>query len=168
MLLKSQMKTAEYWIKHLQLLPHPEGGYYKEVYRSNAETHHLPTGFDGSRNFCTSIYFLLTSSDRSVFHRIKSDETWHFYSGSTLTIYVLDKNGYKEIKVGNNPENGESLQVTIPANSWFGALVQPGGTFALTGCTVSPGFDFRDFEIAPRNLLLDLFPEYTDIIMKLT
>jgi predicted cupin superfamily sugar epimerase len=162
------MKTVDYWINHLNLQPHPEGGFFKETYRSSEKISSLPERFEGTRNFSTAIYFLLRSEDRSVFHRIKSDELWHFYQGSTLSIYVLTDEGMTIHKLGSNPEQGESLQVVIPANCWFGAKVESLNEFALCGCTVAPGFDFQDFEMADRNELLKKYPGYEKEIIQLT
>jgi uncharacterized protein len=164
------MINVNYWINHLELLPHPEGGYFKENYRSSESIASvaLPDRFDGDRSFSTAIYFLLRSEDRSVFHRIKSDEVWHFYQGSTLLIYVLQENKLKIHKVGSDLEKGESLQVVIPANCWFGAHVEKENSFALCGCTVAPGFDFRDFEMADRQDLLKKYPGFEKEIIRLT
>ena len=161
---------AQYWIEQLALLPHPEGGYYKETYRSQEEINSgsLPTRFNGARNFSTAIYFLLSSEDRSLFHRIKSDELWHFHKGSSLSIYVLSDNGIKIHLLGDNPVKGESLQVTIPANTWFGAQVNEPDSYTLAGCTVAPGFDFNDFELAKRDELLHEFPACKEVVIQLT
>src|SRR5687768_4966849 len=134
------MQQADYWIDHLQLQPHPEGGFYKEVYRSAEKipVGGLPERFSGERNFCTSIYFLLRSENRSLFHRIKSDELWHFYAGTSLTIYVLTHAGLSTHRLGTDPEKGDALQLVIPANCWFGATVNDSGSYTLAGCTVSP------------------------------
>jgi len=164
------MNNVDYWITHLGLLPHPEGGYYKETYRSSEmiTSPALPDRYDGDRHFSTAIYFLLRSEDRSVFHRIKSDELWHFYQGSTLLIYVLQQNELQILRLGSDLEKGEALQVVIPANSWFGALVEKQESFALCGCTVAPGFDFNDFEMAQQEDLLALYPNNREIIKRLT
>jgi uncharacterized protein len=164
------MNHVDYWVNHLDLLPHPEGGYYKEVYRSSeiVSSSALPDRFEGDRNLSTAIYFLLRSEDRSVFHRLKSDELWHFYQGSTLLIYVLQQNELKIIKLGSDLEKGELLQVAIPANCWFGALVEKPNSFSLCGCTVAPGFDFKDFEMAGQADLLYAYPEQSEIILRLT
>ncbi len=166
----SCMKPAEYWINHLHLLPHPEGGFYKETYRASETipAAGLPAQFSASRSFSTAIYFLLRSHDRSLFHRIKSDELWHYHAGSTLTIYILNDNGLTASVLGPDLEKGESLQVVVPANSWFGAKVNEENTYTLSGCTVAPGFDFADFEIADRSLLLKTFPAFGSIIELLT
>ena len=164
------MQSAQYWIDHLKLQAHPEGGYYRETYRAaaNIPAAALSEEFSGARSFSTAIYFLLTSGDRSLFHRIKSDELWHFHAGDSLDIYVLGKDGLTVHGLGGNLDAGDQLQVVIPANHWFGAMVREKGSYTLSGCTVAPGFDFRDFEMAGRGELLREFPKYTDIIGKLT
>jgi uncharacterized protein len=162
------MKTAEYWIKHLGLNSHPEGGFFKETYRANEAFPGLPERFAGRRNFSTAIYFLLKSENRSVFHRIKSDELWHFYAGSSLTLYVLERGNMTMHRLGQNPDAGESLQIVIPAGAWFGAMVNEPESYVLSGCTVSPGFDFDDFEIAEKSHLLNEYPQHHSIIEMLT
>lgn len=163
--------NAEYYIKKLELQKHPEGGWFKEVYRADEliKKEHLPERFTGERHHSTSIYFLLTSDTFSAFHRIKSDELWHFYAGSAATIYMIDESGkYSEILLGNDPGKGEVFQCVIPKGVWFGAKVNSGNSFMLAGCTVSPGFHFDDFELAERNNMLQKFPQHREIIEKLT
>jgi predicted cupin superfamily sugar epimerase len=165
------MNTAKYWIEKLDLLKHPEGGYFKEMYRSNENiaANALPKRYGGDRSFATSIYFLLNGDEFSSFHRIQSDETWHFYVGSTLKLYVFNQDGaLNTYLLGQNPDKGESLQVTISRNCWFGARVVDQNGFALLGCTVSPGFHFDDFELADQSKLLEQFPEHGKIIRELT
>lgn len=164
------MHTAEFWIEHLNLQEHPEGGYYLQTYRSSETIGKtsLPSRFGGDRTFSTAIYFLLRSHDKSLFHRIKSDEIWHFYEGSPLTLYVLNEDGISLHKLGDHPERGESLQLVIPANAWFGATVDEPSRYTLSGCTVAPGFDFADFELANRKILTAQFSEYEKIIELLT
>src|SRR5215207_302049 len=114
--------TARYYIDHLQLQPHPEGGFYKETYRSagNIAKGCLPKDFVGDRSFSTAIYFLLQQGDYSAFHKIKSDECWHFYEGGTLLIHVLQENGeYSCTRLGRNIQEGELLQFAVPAGAWF-------------------------------------------------
>ncbi len=164
-------KDSKYWIEKLSLQKHPEGGYYKEVYRSEGSFNFSKDSADFSRkrNFSTSIYFLLEGNDFSAFHRIKSDEIWHFYQGNCLIIYSIDKNGMlKEHLLGNNLEAGESLQQIIPKNTWFAARLLSECGFALVGCTVSPGFDFSDFEMAKKIPLLQEFPQHSEIIEMLS
>lgn len=162
--------NASYFINHLQLQPHPEGGYFKETYRAkeNIPALALPNRFGGERSFSTSIYYLLRQGERSVFHKIKSDECWHFYEGQTLLIHIIENNGiYQCIKLGKNLMNGEAFQYVVPANTWFASEPAPGSLFSLSGCTVAPGFDFADFEIADKKSLLSSFPEHSDIINRL-
>lgn len=157
------MQAADY-IKHLELLPHPEGGYYKETYRSAATME----ANGGLRNVSTSIYYLLQQGDFSGFHRIKSDECWHFYAGSTLLVHVIDEEGaYTCIRLGNHLEQHEQLQAVVPAGAWFASEPAPGTAFALVGCTVAPGFDFADFEMAQQAPLLQQFPAHREIISRL-
>jgi predicted cupin superfamily sugar epimerase len=138
--------SAEQYIKALELLPHPEGGYYKECFRSSQEL--TFNGFDGSRALSTSIYFLLEQGQTSSLHRIKSDEIWYFHDGQTLEIIELDADGNERItRLGKDLLNGELLQHVVPANTWFGARLAPESDFCLVGCQVSPGFDFKDFEL---------------------
>lgn len=164
------MRPPEYWINQLQLLPHPEGGFYKETYRSkeNIQLCGLPSRFSTPRSFSTAIYFLLRSQDKSLFHKIKSDELWHFHYGNALHIYVLHQENVSVLKLGDDLENGEFLQAIIPANCWFGAKVVGPNTYTLSSCTVAPGFDFKDFEVADRTTLLKEFPHHSDIITELT
>lgn len=162
--------NANYLISHLQLEPHPEGGFFKEFYRAHETIAPgaLPSRFPGERNFSTSIYYLLRQGERSLFHRIKSDECWHFYSGDTLLLHVLEPAGkYYCIKLGSNIYLGETFQFVVPSSSWFAAEPAKGTDFSLCGCTVAPGFDFTDFELADKQELLDSFPECNELISRL-
>ncbi|MBE9480493.1 MAG: cupin domain-containing protein [Bacteroidetes bacterium] len=164
-------KSAKYWIKKLELTEHPEGGYYKEVYRDDEviKNEHLPSHFKGNRNYSTAIYFLLDGNDFSAFHKIKSDEIWHFYAGTSLIIYVIDKDGnIKKNVLGNNPEKKEELMAVIPKESWFAAKVIDNNSFSLIGCTVAPGFHFDDFELGNRENMIRQYPEYSSLIIELT
>jgi len=163
-------KSADYYIEKLNLQKHPEGGYFKEIYRSEEiiKSNALPTYFDGERNISTSIYFLLKSDDFSSFHRIKSDEIWHFYKGSPLTIFLILNGEIKKLLLGNNFENGESFQQIVPKNSWFAASVNNPNSFSLIGCTVAPGFDFNDFELATRKELFVSYPSLHEKINQFT
>lgn len=165
------MKNAEYYIKKLGLQKHPEGGWFKEIYRSDEtiKNEHLPERYSGSRHHSTSIYFLLTSDTFSAFHRIKSDELWHFYDGTAVTVYTIDENGnYSEIILGNDQEKGEVFQCVVPRGVWFGAKVNKPDSFCLVGCTVAPGFHFDDFELGKRGELIKIFPNHTELINQLT
>ena len=140
------MNTAAYYKNHLRLQPHPEGGHYAEVYRSDLEVN--VQGFDGPRNICTSIFFLLESGDISALHRIKSDELWYHHDGGILEIVEIDEAGNEIItRLGKPIHDGCKLQHVVKAGRWFGARPSAGSVFCLVGCQVSPGFDFRDFEL---------------------
>ncbi len=158
-------------VNNLELSPHPEGGFYKEVYRSDGmiSQESLGTNFSGSRNYCTSIYFLLTSDNFSAFHRIKQDEIWHHYKGVSLYVHVIDREGrYQKYSVGKHFDKGESPQLIVPAGSWFASSVKEQSGYSLVGCTVAPGFDFDDFELANRQELVDQFPEHNEVIKQYT
>lgn len=162
--------TAPEIISRLQLSPHPEGGFYKEVYRSEGtiSAEALSSSFGGDRNFSTSIYYLLETGDFSAFHRIKSDEGWHFYAGGTLLIHCLsEKDGYVCLRLGSNLAEGDSFQHVVPAGVWFASEPAPDTEFVLAGCTVSPGFDFRDFEMAKKEELRERFPKQEEVVRRL-
>jgi len=150
------------------MLKHPEGGWYKETYRSVGSMPQ-PKGFYGERNYSTGIYFLLTNENFSAFHRIKSDEMWHFYDGDGLTIHELNLDGrYTEHQLGLDLEGVEEPQLVVKGKSWFASEVKAGGSWCLVGCTVSPGFDFDDFELAERATLIENFPSSKELITRLT
>ncbi len=148
--------SASYWVSHLRLASHPEGGFFREVYRSSERvaSEHLPDRFRGARNFATSIYYLLEAGDFSAFHRIKSDETWHFYAGGPLELHMVQGESYSVVIIGNRPDRGEVLQYTVPHGVWFASRPLAGTTYSLLGCTVSPGFDFEDFEMGTPDQVL--------------
>jgi uncharacterized protein len=162
--------TAKQYVDKLQLQSHPEGGYFKETYRciESIEVNCLPERFSGSRSISTSIYYLLEQGDYSGFHKIKSDECWHFYAGGQLLIHVIETTGnYYCIKLGSDILNGETFQFVVPAGAWFASEPAANVKFSLVGCTVAPGFDFADFEMANREQLLNEFPQHKDIIIRL-
>lgn len=164
-------KNAQYWIDHLKLTKHPEGGYFKEVYRSNefVNKKSLPDRYSSFRSFSTSIYFLLQSQEFSAFHRIISDEIWHFYEGDSIQITAISAKGLlTKTLIGNSPEKGERYQCIIPKGYWFAANVITPNSYALVGCSVSPGFDFDDFELGKRSNLIKSFPQHKEIISKYT
>jgi len=166
-----QRPNAAYWIQRLQLTSHVEGGAFREVYRSEltiAQTA-LPVFFQGARNVSTSIYFLLAGGQFSAFHRIASDELWHFYFGDTLLIYEIGHSGVLTVhRLGPNIEKGEHFQLVIKAGSWFASIPAEDSEYALVGCTVAPGFDFAEFELADRASLTRQFPQHSKIIQALT
>lgn len=150
-------------VKELNLLPHPEGGYYSEVYRSEES---IP-GKD--RQLMTSIYFLLTSDNVSNFHRIKSDELWFHHKGSPITVHTLtEENGHQTINVGSDLDKGEIPQALVKGGIIFGSSVDQENSYALVSCVVAPGFDFADFELFDKNTLVQQFPAHEEIISRLT
>ncbi|GAB3897549.1 cupin domain-containing protein [Spirosoma agri] len=163
--------TAAYYVRAFNMQPHPEGGYFAETYRS-AETipqSALPSRFTGARAFGTAIYFLLESHHTSALHRIQADEVWHFYAGGPLEVFVIDPAGELTIiRLGTNVEQGEVFQAVVPAGCWFGSKPAAGTDFSLVGCTVAPGFDFADFEMADRASLLQQYPQHRAVIEKLS
>ncbi len=155
----------------MKLRKHPEGGFYREIYRSEETiaAQALPERFNGPRSFSTAIYFLLEGDDFSTLHRIQSDEVWHFYAGSSITIHTIDQSGeYNRILLGNNPEDDESFTAVINPRCWYGATLNEPGSYALVGGTVAPGFEFKDFELANRADLIRSFPEHSAVIKQLT
>lgn len=164
------MKVNDY-VTQLKLQPHPEGGYYRETYRSSEgiAASGLPNRFEGERSFATAIYFLIEKGNFSALHRIKSDETWHFYAGDALEVIELDEQGNLILtRVGPHLNKGEVFQYTVKAGRWFGSRVAGEGLFSLVGCTVSPGFDFRDFEMAKCEELVKSFPQHEALIRQMT
>ena len=164
------MRTEQDWVQELNLQAHPEGGYFSETYRSEGKIagDALPEGFSGDRVFGTAIYYLLGPKDKSHLHRLQADEVWHFYAGGRLEISVIHPDGRLEtIALGSDPAQGERFQAVVSAHAWFGAR-PVAGTYALVGCTMAPGFEFSDFELAERDALTKQFPEYKEIIQRLT
>ena len=165
------MKKLEQIIKHLNLKPHPEGGFFKETYRSDGfiVTNNLDSSYVDSRNYSTCIYFLLTSDTFSAFHRIKQDEIWHFYDGSPIVLHSISEDGkYEERLIGQDFDSGQVPQLVVNGGDWFAAKILDKNSYALVGCTVAPGFDFKDFELAPRQELIKKFPQYKELIMEFT
>ncbi|MGG9970871.1 cupin domain-containing protein [Ferruginibacter sp. SUN002] len=162
--------SAQQLIQQYHLLPHPEGGWYKETYKSNESIQEeaLPERFEHSRVFSTAIYFLLEQGNFSAFHRIKSDECWHFYAGETLQVFVIQNNGVLDIiNLGSDISKGELFQYVVPANCWFASRPAANSNFCFVGCTVSPGFDFADFELADANILAAKYHQHKKIINEL-
>lgn len=162
--------TVKELIEKFDLLPHPEGGYFKETYRA-AETipaAALPDRFPANRNFSTAIYFLLEAGNFSAFHKIRSDECWHFYAGAPLLVHMIHLNGELEtVTLGNDINLGQCFQHIVPASCWFASEPAPGSAFSFVGCTVSPGFDFADFELAKAEDLIKIYPDHKSIISRM-
>ena len=166
--------TASEIIRRLDLLRHPEGGYFRETYRSQESLlpKSLPRRYQGKRSIATAIYYLLQRGDFSALHRIQSDELWHFHSGASLEIITLSGTGiFSKVCLGLDLKKGQRPQVCIPRGVWFGAVVRKSrgeADYTLTSCTVAPGFDFKDFEMAQRADLLKKFPHERSVILKWT
>jgi uncharacterized protein len=157
--------------RQLGLEPHPEGGFYRETYRSNESiaAAALPPRYGNDRSLCTAIFYLLTPDSFSALHRLQSDEVFHFYLGDPVTMLQLHGDGRGETTVlGQDIMAGQQLQVIVPRGVWQGMCLNDGGHFALLGTTVSPGFDFDDFEVGTRNTLKREYPSCADLIERLT
>ncbi len=163
--------SADELIEKLHLRRHPEGGWFCETYRSEEKipAGSLPERFDGDHCFSTCINFLLKSGELSKLHRLKADEIWHFYAGCPLKVIYIAENGeLTEAVMGGNIREGQVFQFLMPAGVWMGAYPLEENSFSLTGCTVAPGFEFQDFELAERSELLRKFPQHESIINLLT
>jgi predicted cupin superfamily sugar epimerase len=157
-------KTAAFWIEHLNLQPHPEGGFYKEVFRSQNKVKR--TGSSAPLSACTSIYFLLQGADFSGFHRIKSDELWYFHKGSALTIHVIDNTGeHTALELSDTPTG--SLYLAVPGGLWFASEIASGEGFTLVSCAVAPGFEFKEFEMADKTQLIHSYPQHLALLNRL-
>lgn len=163
--------SANELIEKLKLEPHPEGGYFRETYRSAGVISHknLLEDYTGDRNFSTCIYFLLIADKFSAFHRIKQDEIWHFYNGATICLYMISPSGQLSSQlIGRNLDKGEVPQFMVPGGYWFAAEVGQQNSYSLVGCTVAPGFDFADFELESCAELTTRFPQHQKLISRLT
>ncbi|MHC4079964.1 MAG: cupin domain-containing protein [Planctomycetota bacterium] len=165
--------TADLLIEMLELLPHPEGGFYRETYRApgTIAAEALPGRFGGARAYSTAIYFLLRGDQFSALHRLRCDELWHFYLGAPLELIEITGGGRLVVtRLGPALTAGEVPQAAVPAGHWFGARLaeRRPDAFALVGCTVAPGFDFADFEMARRDDMLAAHPRHESLIRALT
>ena len=155
--------TARAVIESLGMIPHPEGGYYRETYRAN-----IAVDVDGRiRPASTAIYYLLEERDMSAFHRIRSDEIWFHHGGQAMEIVNIRDGQCNTILLGNDLSNQEQLQAVIPAHTWFAARIKGKG-YSLVSCIVAPGFDFADFELADREMLSEQFPHFREIVAAFT
>lgn len=170
--MKPDQTTIKKLKKLLNLVPLPvEGGHFAETYRSpeGVPQAALPSRYSGDRSFGTAIYFLLTPDTCSALHRLQTDEIYHFYLGDPVTMLLLHPNGESEIIIlGQDIEVGQQVQVVVPRGSWQGSFLQPGGTFALMGTTMAPGFDRADFEIGDPQALIGDYPNQRHLIERLT
>ncbi len=165
------MITVEQLKEVLHLQPHPEGGYFTQIYRSDESIPEkaLPERYAGARAYSTSIYYLLTPGTFSAMHRLQSDEIYHFYLGDPVEQLQLYPDGSgKKLTFGSLLSDGQHPQVIVPRGVWQGARLIEGGRFALMGCTVAPGFEFADFKLGERDALQVTYPEYESLIAELT
>ncbi len=163
-------RNADDLIQELNLIQHPEGGWFRETYRSPVEVaaSELPAGYRGGRRLGTSIYFLLKEGERSHWHRLVSDELWYYHGGRGVRLYLLDSDGRLEVK---QLGAGADFQLVIPAGCWFAAELDTDvglGDFGLVGCVVLPGFEFEDFELGTREQLLSAYPQHAELVRKFT
>jgi uncharacterized protein len=158
--------NATSWINKLNLQEHPEGGYFIETYKSEKSLE--MEGYEGPRPVSSAIYFLLAGEQFSSFHRMKSDELWHFYTGSSLTLHIIEPGTgrLKERTLGADFEKGESFQIVVKSGSWFAASIIDHDSYSLVGCTASPGFDYRDWELGDMKILAKRYPQHKAIIEK--
>ena len=164
------MLTADAIIQHLGLQPHPkEGGYFRETYRAAESYASPPARYIGTRSASTAIYYLLTPTTFSALHRLQTDEIFHFYLGAPMRMLQLHPDGTtRTVVLGPNLLAGQQLQVVVPRGVWQGSLLEPGGSFALVGCTVAPGFEYVDYEAGDRASLTAQYPEQAELIRRLT
>ena len=159
------MENASHWIKHLQLQPHPEGGYYKEVFRSQQQVTNPAGG--AIKHACTSIYYLLMGVDYSAFHCIASDELWYFHKGSPLHIHIIDEHGlYDKFELSDAPSG--HFSIAVKAGLWFAAEIPSGNGYTLVSCAVAPGFEFSQFKLANKKNIIALYPQHEGILARLS
>lgn len=157
--------TAKELIVALDLTPHPEGGYYRETYRSG---YSVANRSGNQRSVSTAIYFMLEGNDKSRFHRIKSDELWFFHQGQHIEILIIKNGNLETLILGDDITKGQLPQASIPADCWFAAWIPSGKGYGLVSCTVAPGFDFQDFELAEKDVLSSEFPHLKRVIENFT
>ncbi len=158
-------ERAEQRIRALALVRHPEGGWFRETWRSaeSVPPGALPARFPGARCLATSILYLLPAGERSHFHRLRADETWWHHDGGAMHLHLLGPDGAREVVVGP-----ESPQALVPHGTWFAAEPAPGADWALAGCGTTPGFEYEDFELADRGALLAEFPSHEALVLRFT
>jgi predicted cupin superfamily sugar epimerase len=159
-----ESRTSAYWINHLDLLPHLEGGFYKEVFRSGIAVN--KTASADTKQACTSIYYLLEGKDYSGFDRLASDEIWYFHKGAPLCIHVINKAGdYYTFELSDTGTG--NLSVVIEAGLWFAAEIPSSEGFTLVSCAVAPGFEFAEFEMAALDGMMKLYPQHIGLLERL-
>jgi uncharacterized protein len=161
------MNRRDELIRRFDLQPHPEGGFFRETYRAADNVRREPSA--DLRSASTAIYYLLCDGAHSAWHRIRSDEVWHFYAGDPLNVYVLEDDGALTVhRLGNPLERDDCVfQAVVGSGRWFAAQCDDAASVALVGCTVAPGFEFSEFELAGVDALIDLYPQHRDLIVRL-
>jgi len=164
-------ETVRRIVAKFALIPHPEGGHFREVYRSDLNTEHprIPEGYERTRCAGTLIYFMLAGAEFSAFHRVRwTDELWHLYAGGPLELHTIDaEDGYSKRSLTTDLEHGEPTAL-VRAGVWQAARLAPGAAWAFGGCTVAPGFDFADFEMPPADALIAEHARHAAVIRELT
>lgn len=158
-------------VEHFGLKPHPEGGFYAEIWRSQGliAAAALPPEFAGSRPYCTLILYLLGRGDKSALHRLRQEEVWHFHLGGPLELVHISPHGQPAaVRLGQNFRTGDLPHCVVPAGHWFGARPAPESPYCLVGCTVAPGFEFADFTMAAGPELAARFPRLAGLIREFT
>ena len=151
------MKDKKFYIEKLNMVKHPEGGYFVSTYESEIEYNNRP--------MATSIYFLLPYNDSSFFHQLKSDELWYFHGGDPLSVYIIDENGEMKVeKLGLDIEKGEKMQVLVSKDQIFGSMCDVEGGYSIVGCVVAPGFIYEEFKLFSKEEMLDMYPNYSEVI----
>lgn len=163
------MKVVDF-VDKLKMQPHPEGGYYAEIYRNNTviSPEILGKNYSGERSLATSIYYMLEADQVSRLHQLKSDELWYYHYGSPLLVHIFYKGSYKPCILGIDVSENQFPQVIIPAGAIFGAEVMDKTSYTLMGCMVTPGFHFSDFELIHGMEISAVYPHHTEIIKRLT
>ncbi|KAI8917547.1 RmlC-like cupin domain-containing protein [Powellomyces hirtus] len=155
-------KRAQELIKRLDLQPHPEGGFFRETFRSSGKTG------EAENKSLSSIYFLITAGNVSRFHRIQSDECWYFHEGSAVTIHILDQQGHRELPLGPDIEKGDEPFRVVSGKTIFGSCLRDDHGYALVSCAVAPAFDFHEYELFKYEDLIGDYPQCEFIIKKMT
>lgn len=152
------MRSPQYWIDTLALTNHAEGGAFSEIFRSQEKD-------NKGLSIYTHIYFLLAQGQFSAFHRLQTDELWHFYAGGPLQLHIIEPDGMLHTQtIGHDPANGQAFCTLVKGQTWFAAEPAPGVEYSLCGCTMAPGFEYSNFELAKTNELVQQYPMHRSLI----
>ena len=164
-------KSVSYWTAKLNLIPHPEGGYYRETIRSEEVLpgNYTHSGIGGPRSLFTTIYFLLEEGQFSAFHKLQADEIWFFHAGGPLDVHIISREGLlKTFTLGMEPEEQQHFHLLVEQQQWFASTPKTNSGYALVSCVTAPGFDFADFELANRSALVEAYPQHEALIRAYT